>query len=226
MTDSVISESGVRHELLRLALINSARSVALQVISVVVIASMGLHANRPVAAAAVTMIGVAVAVWRLLISRRFAQERVGLMRLQQELEGNAALSGALWAVATLFIYPALHGTLGTTYVGMVFGSITVAAFFMTLVGRSFPILSSIQLGALIAVSLGSEVVRSLVAVENEIAGIKVRGFVAPPHFTKPTRAMQLIYVNGRPVKNRTLMAALRNIRASWLQLLLNPIFRE
>ena len=160
MIDSVISESGVRHELLRLALINSARSVALQVISVVVIASMGLHANRPVAAAAVTMIGVAVAVWRLLISRRFAQERVGLMRLQQELEGNAALSGALWAVATLFIYPALHGTLGTTYVGMVFGSITVAAFFMTLVGRSFPILSSIQLGALIAVSLGSEVVRS------------------------------------------------------------------
>ncbi len=53
-----------------------------------------------------------------------------------------------------------------------------------------------------------EVVRSLVAVDNEIAGITVRGFVAPPHFTKPTRAMQLIYVNGRPVKNRTLMAAL------------------
>jgi|CXWL01.1.fsa_nt_gi DNA mismatch repair protein MutL len=53
-----------------------------------------------------------------------------------------------------------------------------------------------------------DVVRSLVSVETEIAGISVRGFVAPPHFTKPTRAMQLIYVNGRPVKNRTLMAAL------------------
>ena len=190
MIDSVISESGVRHELLRLALINSARSVALQVISVVVIASMGLHANRPVAAAAVTMIGVAVAVWRLLISRRFAQERVGLMRLQQELEGNAALSGALWAVATLFIYPALHGTLGTTYVGMVFGSITVAAFFMTLVGRSFPILSSIQLGALITVSLGSEVVRSFpLALLSVIFGATV--YRAAREFrTTATRAFQ------------------------------------
>ena len=165
MTDGVTTEAGARHELLRLALHNSARSVLLQVVAVAVIVAMGVHANRPVAAVAVSVIGVAVAVWRLLISRRYARYRTpdhaGLMRLQWELEGNAALSGAMWAVGTLFIYPGLHGTLGTTYVSMVFGSITVAAFFMTLVGRSFPILSSIQLGALIVISLASDVVRSL-----------------------------------------------------------------
>ena len=125
---------------------------------------MGVHANRPIAAGSVSVIGLVVAIWRLLITRRHARnvssDETGLLRLQHELEGNAALAGVMWAVATLLIYPALHGTLGTTYVSMVFGSITVAAFFMTLVGRSFQILSSIQLGALIVVSLANEVVRS------------------------------------------------------------------
>ena len=38
----------------------------------------------------------------------------------------AAVAGVMWAVATLFIYPRLGGPTGTTYVSMVFGSITVA----------------------------------------------------------------------------------------------------
>ncbi len=164
MTDSVTTEAGAGHELLRLALHNSARSVLLQVVAVAVIVAMGVHENRPVAAGAVIVIGLAVAVWRLLITRRHARDALsgeaGLMRLQRELEGNAALSGVMWAVATVLIYPAMQGTLGTTYVGMVFGSITVAAFFMTLVGRSFQILSSIQLGSLIVVSLVNPEVRS------------------------------------------------------------------
>ena len=164
MTDGLTTEASARHELLRLALHNSARSVLLQVVAVAVIVVMGVHANRPRAAAAVSFIGVAVAFWRLMISRRYvrgpAPDDIGLTRLQWELEGNAALAGLMWAVATLFIYPALPGTLGTTYVGMVFGSITVAAFFMTLVGRSFPILAGIQLGALIVISLADEAVRS------------------------------------------------------------------
>ena len=165
MTDSGTTEANARHELFRLALHNSARSVLLHVVALAILVAMGVHAGRPTAAAAVGIIGSAVSVWRLLISRRYARDPgldpPGLLRLRRELEGNAALSGVMWAVATLFIYPALHGTLGTTYVGMVFGSITVAAFFMTLVGRSFPILLSMQLGALVCISLVSDVVRSL-----------------------------------------------------------------
>ena len=165
MMDSVTTGAGAGHELLRLALRNSARSVVLQIVAVAVIVAMGAHAQQLLPSMTVGVIGVVVAVWRLLISHRYAKGRMrgdeGLSRMQHELEGNAVLSGAMWAVSTCFIYPALHGTLGTTYVGMVFGSITVAAFFMTLVGRSFPILSSIQLGALIGVSLAIEAVRSL-----------------------------------------------------------------
>ena len=165
MTDGETTEVGVQRELLRLALHNSARSVLLQFVAVAVIITMGVHAGRSTAAVAVGAIGLAVAAWRLLISQRYARAPAldwpGLLRLQRELEGNAALSGVMWALATLLIYPALQGTLGTTYVGMVFGSITVAAFFMTFVGRSFPMLSGMQLGALVVISLVSDVVRSM-----------------------------------------------------------------
>ncbi|MBC8055097.1 MAG: response regulator [Rhizobiales bacterium] len=176
MTDGVTTEAGGRHELLRLALHNSARSVMLQLVAVAVVVAMGMHANRPGAAVAVSVVGIAVAVWRVMISRRHARDKTlddaGLERLQRELEGNAALAGAMWIVATLLIYPSLQGTLGTTYVGMVFGSITVAAFFMTLVGRSFQILSGMQLGALIVVSLASADVRSFpLAILSVIFGV-------------------------------------------------------
>ncbi len=159
------TEAGVRRELLRLALHNSASSVLMQLAAVAVIVTMGVTAQRLDAAVAAGVVGVAVAAWRLLISRRYVRKSVlsdnASERLRWELEGNAALAGLMWAVGTIGIYPALTGTLATTYVAMVFGSITVAAFFMTLVGRSFVILAGIQLGALIIASLAIPAVRSI-----------------------------------------------------------------
>ena len=151
------TEAGVRRELLRLALHNSARSVLLQLAAVAIIVLMGVTNQRNHAALGAGAIGVVVAAWRLLISKFYALNGLpsesAVQRLQWQLEGNAALAGLMWVIATVGIYPALAGTTATTYVGMVLGSITVAAFFMTLVGRSFPILASIQVAALIGVSL-------------------------------------------------------------------------
>ena len=165
MTDALAANAGVKREMLRLALHNSARSVLLQLAAVIVIVAIGFLADRHFAAGAVGLIGVIVAIWRSSISVRFERmsdsSLVLLDRLRQELEGNAALSGLMWVTATLFIYPGLSGTTATTYVGMVFGSITVAAFFMTLVGRSFAILAGLQLGSLVLISMASEAVRSL-----------------------------------------------------------------
>ncbi|HKX40473.1 MAG TPA: response regulator [Burkholderiaceae bacterium] len=159
------TEADVKRELLRLALHNAGRSVLLQVAAVVVIVIFGALADRPVAAAAAGFTGVVVAVWRLLIARRYVRSEALdaelVLRLQRELEGNAALAGLMWSIATLGIYPALSGTLATTYVAIVFGSITSAAFFMTLVGRSFAILAGVQLGALIIASLVFESVFSI-----------------------------------------------------------------
>ncbi len=55
---------------------------------------------------------------------------------------------------------------------------------------------------------GRENARALVEIDHYNGTARVRGLVSPPHFTKPTRAMQWFFVNGRPVKNRTLTAAL------------------
>ncbi len=59
---------------------------------------------------------------------------------------------------------------------------------------------------------GREVARALVPLEPTGAtlesGLRVRGYVSPPHVTRPTRALQWAFVNGRPVRSRLLQAAL------------------
>ncbi|HWA81815.1 MAG TPA: DNA mismatch repair endonuclease MutL, partial [Fimbriimonadaceae bacterium] len=55
---------------------------------------------------------------------------------------------------------------------------------------------------------GRDMARSLAEIDTSLAGLRLRGFVSPPHVTRPTRAYQYIYVNGRPVRTRTLTAAL------------------
>lgn len=55
---------------------------------------------------------------------------------------------------------------------------------------------------------GRDMARALVEVRTEVAGMSLRGYVSPPHITKPTRAYQFVYVNGRPVRTRTLTAAI------------------
>lgn len=164
MVNSGNPDEGVRRQLLAPALRNSSRSVLLLVAAVVVIAALAADAGRPLAGFAAGVVGVVSSIWRYAIGRRFANTSnltaAELDQAERQLEANAAMSGLLWAIGTIAIYPALSGTTATTYVSMIFGSITVAAFFMTLVGRSFPILAGIQLSVLIFVSLAFESVRS------------------------------------------------------------------
>jgi DNA mismatch repair protein MutL len=53
-----------------------------------------------------------------------------------------------------------------------------------------------------------DLARTLAPIYQELSGMVLRGFVSPPHVTKPTRAFQYVYVNGRPVRTRTLTAAI------------------
>ncbi len=62
--------------------------------------------------------------------------------------------------------------------------------------------------AAVAAIWGREVVRGMVEVNYERDGIHVYGLIAPPHHTRPTRQHQYFYVNLRPVRNKTLTAAL------------------
>jgi signal transduction histidine kinase/CheY-like chemotaxis protein len=165
MMETAPIDDGVRRQLLAPALRNSSRSVLLLTTAVIFIVVLGVGAGRPVASAFAGLVGMIGAVWRHLIGRRFADTSslIGkhLDAAERQLEANAAISGLMWAIATIGIYPSLSGPTATTYVSMIFGSITVAAFFMTLVGRSFAILAGIQLIVLILVSVFFSSTRSL-----------------------------------------------------------------
>ncbi|MFN8139796.1 MAG: DNA mismatch repair endonuclease MutL [Fimbriimonadales bacterium] len=64
-----------------------------------------------------------------------------------------------------------------------------------------------RLDALAAV-WGKDLCRALAEIDTHVSGIRVTGFVAPPHVNKPTRAHQLLFVNGRPIRSRSLYAAI------------------
>jgi DNA mismatch repair protein MutL len=61
--------------------------------------------------------------------------------------------------------------------------------------------------AAVAEVWGRETARALVEIDAEAAGIQFRGWVSPPELTKANRAFQYVSVNGRPVRARTLTAA-------------------
>lgn len=55
---------------------------------------------------------------------------------------------------------------------------------------------------------GRDAARALSPVDFWNGEVRVTGFVSPPHFTKPNRAYQWFFANGRPVRSRMVAAAL------------------
>jgi signal transduction histidine kinase/CheY-like chemotaxis protein len=157
MTELDGIETAIQRSMLRVAVRNSARSVPLLTVAILFIAWLGWDAGVPRASLATLALGLPVAAWRLvlgLIHRgrdTILPERIP--SLQRQLEANALLVGLMWVVATVFIYPTLRGTMATVYVVIVCGSVSTAAFFMSMAGRSFLMLTGMQLGSLAAVSL-------------------------------------------------------------------------
>ena len=60
----------------------------------------------------------------------------------------------------------------------------------------------------VAAVWGRDVARGIAEIDVFREGIRVRGYISAPHFTRPTRSQQWIFVNGRPVKNRGLYTAI------------------
>jgi signal transduction histidine kinase len=169
-------DAAVQRETLRMALHNSGRSVPLQLVAVGFFFFLGLEVDLKFIATVVAFIGIAVAAWRYSLSKRYADVMVcadrDLHRVQRELEANAGLAGLMWLICTISIYPLLTGTTATVFVVTICGSIAIAAFFMSIVGKSFLILSVFQLGGLIGVSLLSESVQSIpLAILTAIFGL-------------------------------------------------------
>ena len=147
----------IYRRMLVVAVRNSARSVPLLTVVVFLLAWLAWQAHEPLVAALMLVLGLPVLVWRWMLHRHhggeaeITPERMAAVATQ--LEGNAALVGLMWVCATLLIYPSLSGTTATVYVGIICGSVAMAAFFLSLVGRGFIVLTVLQMGSLAVVSL-------------------------------------------------------------------------
>ncbi len=158
--------SRTQRELLALVSKNLARTTPTLPLAGGFVAYFGWMAGEYSAALTVAALAIALAVWRLVISRdaqrRIASEGdVGLRFLSRSIEANALVTGLMWTIATVAIYPQLQGTEATSYVVLVLGSVGIAAFFMPLMGRSFTILTAAQMCPLIGVSLWASGAQSL-----------------------------------------------------------------
>ena len=164
MTTDSTTEIAVKRELLRLALRNSSRGIPLQLLAVGIVVALSIMVHARAFGIVAAVLGLIVSAWRFSVSRRYGSA-ASLSERQiagatRELEYNSALAGLLWAVCSIGIYPVLQGTMATTFIVIVIGSIAIAALFMSLVGRSFLWLVTFSLGSLVSVSLLVDSVRS------------------------------------------------------------------
>lgn len=159
------TDLAVRKELLRLALRNSTRSVPLQLVAVAVIVILGWEAGARTAPIVAVTIGIIVALWRKSLERKYPSIRnIGEREINSavwHLEGNSLLAGLLWAICSIYIYPALVDDSATIFVGISIGSVATAALFMSLIGRSFLLFTVLTLGSLITASLVFPAIRSI-----------------------------------------------------------------
>lgn len=68
----------------------------------------------------------------------------------------------------------------------------------------------------IAAVLGEHTAEALVAVEHAEGPFSVEGFVSRPDVHRPTLAGVYLFVNGRPVRDRTMQHALVEVYRDWL----------
>lgn len=68
----------------------------------------------------------------------------------------------------------------------------------------------------LAAVYGGAAVRECYCLDAEKHGVRIRGFLGKPSYTKPNRTYQSTFVNGRFVVNNTISSAIMNAYASYL----------
>ncbi len=145
-------ESAVQREMLQVAVSNGARTVPVLVLVAAYLGWLAWHEALPVVGATVCVLGLVVSAWRWLLKRRWSADvdhpPEQIRRAVREIELNTLVVGAMWTLSTLTVFPRLVGHTSTIYVTIICGSVALAAFFMSMAGRSFQWLVVLQLGSL------------------------------------------------------------------------------
>jgi DNA mismatch repair protein MutL len=75
-------------------------------------------------------------------------------------------------------------------------------------GRVFDLEREMDLAARVRRLFGAELAAALVPVEAEQGGVRLKGLIAPPRFSRSDTARQMWFLNGRPLKDRVLARCL------------------
>jgi DNA mismatch repair protein MutL len=75
--------------------------------------------------------------------------------------------------------------------------------------RSIRFQSTTELSPRLAAILGGEFIESAVPVLAQREGVSLSGYAGLPTFHRPTARMQYLFVNGRPVRDKVLLSAVR-----------------
>jgi signal transduction histidine kinase len=165
LTDPPSPALQAERELLRLSLTSAARSVPPHLAAALYLAWLGWQHGPRWAGVVIGLAGPAIALFRWHLSRRFVGDRLDApeapRRATRGLEFSAAASAAVWVLGLLLVYPRLQGLQAMVVLMIVCGSISLAALFMSLAGRSFTLLVVPQVAAVVGVSVFVESVRSL-----------------------------------------------------------------
>ena len=157
MSNAADIHTAEQRQFLAIALRNSARSAVLLMAAVVFITTVAFQNGQATVAWAMLLLGLAVSAWRLFLKHRYhwtdGLDAGAMRRVVHQLEANAVAVGVMWILATARVYPTLVGNAATVYIVIICGSVFTAAFFMSLAGRSFVLLTSLQMGSLVLVSL-------------------------------------------------------------------------
>ena len=152
-------------ELLRLSLRGAAGSVVPQLAAVLYLTWLAWQRGPRWAAVVIGLAGPAIGIGRWWLARRYAGARLeapeGPARATRGLEASALASAATWVLGLLVVYPRLQGLEATLVLMIVCGSISLAALFLSLAGRSFMLLVVPQVVAVVVVSAFVESVRSV-----------------------------------------------------------------
>ena len=165
LTDPPSPTVQAERELLRLSLTSAARSVPPHLAAALYLAWLGWQHGPRWAGVVIGLAGPAIALFRWHLSRRFVGDRLDApeapRRATRGLEFSAAASAAVWVLGLLLVYPRLQGLQAMVVLMIVCGSISLAALFMSLAGRSFLLLVVPQVATVVGVSAFVEPVRSI-----------------------------------------------------------------
>jgi len=205
-----------QRELLQFALSNARRSVAPLVLAIAYVVAAGWQAGAHASALGVACLGLASGAWRWwaagYLQQRTERDERWIRYGTRTMEGNAALVGLAWTIASVGIYPVLDGPLVSIYVAIICGSIAVASYFLAMVGHAFLILAVLELGSFLLVNLWMASLSSWILALLSVS-FAFPSYRAAMHFRQATAsALQ----RGRAVDeaNAALRAALEAAQAA------------